>query len=293
MKIQTFSILAGSEACNARCPFCVSKMTPSNGVELKEPTVNWRNFRKACLLAKQCGVTTVMFTGKGEPTLFPDQITKFLRAMEEFEFPLIEVQTNGIAIIDKPDIYGEFLKTWYQLGMTTVAVSIVHYDPEKNREVYLPYRNSYINLPKLIDFLHNHGFSVRLICIMANGFIDDAVKLQNLLQFARTNKVEQLTTVLVNKPDKEHSRDTEEWQWTNTHHLTEKQLAEITDYIEKRGAHYMTLPNGARVFDINGQNLCLNACLTVHSEKDDLRNLIFFPDGHLRPYWQYEGALLL
>ena len=78
MKIQTFSILAGSEACNARCPFCISKMTPPSGVELKEPKVNWRNFRKACLLAKQSGVTTAMFTGKGEPTLFPKQITKFL-----------------------------------------------------------------------------------------------------------------------------------------------------------------------------------------------------------------------
>ncbi len=31
MKIQTFSIVAGSEACNARCPFCISKMTVPNG----------------------------------------------------------------------------------------------------------------------------------------------------------------------------------------------------------------------------------------------------------------------
>ena len=35
MRIQTFSILAGSEACNARCPFCISKMTPPLGVDAR------------------------------------------------------------------------------------------------------------------------------------------------------------------------------------------------------------------------------------------------------------------
>ena len=81
MKIQTFSIVAGSEACNARCPFCISKMTVAHGIDLKEPEVNWRNLRKACLLAQACGVTTAMITGKGEPTLFPNQITRYLHEM--------------------------------------------------------------------------------------------------------------------------------------------------------------------------------------------------------------------
>ncbi len=72
MKIKTFSIIAGSEACNARCPFCISKMTPQQGVTLKTSTVNWRNFRVGAQLAKQCDVTTAMLTGNGEPTLFPE-----------------------------------------------------------------------------------------------------------------------------------------------------------------------------------------------------------------------------
>jgi len=71
MKIQTFSIVAGTLACNARCPFCISKMTVENGMTLKEPKVNWRNFHKACMLAERSAVSTVMITGKGEPTLFP------------------------------------------------------------------------------------------------------------------------------------------------------------------------------------------------------------------------------
>src|SRR3989304_9471286 len=105
MKIQTFSIVAGSEACNARCPFCISKMTPPLGVTLKEPKVNWRNFKKACRLAQSCGVTTAMITSKGEPIIFPKQISKYLRAMQIYEFPIIEVQTNGIMIAERPRVY--------------------------------------------------------------------------------------------------------------------------------------------------------------------------------------------
>src|SRR3989344_4000508 len=155
-------------------------MTPPLGVELKEPEVNWRNFAIACRLAKQSNVTTAMFTGKGEPTLFPDQINRYLDQMETFEFPFIELQTNGILIALKEEKYDAYLKHWYEKGMTTIAISIVHYDPEKNREIYLPHKEEYINLPKLIETLHSYKFSVRLICIAANGFIDSSEKLVRL-----------------------------------------------------------------------------------------------------------------
>ena len=124
MRIQTFSIIAGSEACNARCPFCISKMTPPCGVELKQPQVNWRNFGVACELAKQSGVTTAMFTGKGEPTLFPEQISEYLERMAVYEFPLIEMQTNGIRLAEEPEQYKEHLGHWHDDGMTTIAISI-------------------------------------------------------------------------------------------------------------------------------------------------------------------------
>ncbi|MEK7191894.1 MAG: radical SAM protein [Patescibacteria group bacterium] len=293
MRIQTFSILAGSEACNARCPFCVSKMTPPLGVELKEPEVNWRNFRKACLLAKQSGVTTAMFTGKGEPTLFPNQITKYLEAMMDFEFPIIELQSNGIMISKKENRYLGCLREWYHLGMTTIAISIVHFDPEKNREIYLPYEKNYIDLPALIGTLHAVGFSVRLTCIAANGFIDSAEKLRKLIDFVKENKVEQLTLTPVNKPDEEHNRNMEAWNWTKAHHLSEEQKKEIRSFVEKEGSHLWTLSHGAKVYDLKGQNICLNECLTVQPDAGEMRNLIFFPDGHLRSYWQYEGSVLL
>ena len=292
MEFQTFTIIAGSEACNARCPFCISKMTPPLGVALREPKVNWRNFKKACELARQSGVSTVLITGKGEPTLFPVQISRFLNEMHLFEFPLIEMQTNGIRIAEEEN-FPSYLASWYRLGMTTVAISIVHYEPEKNRGVYVPYRESYIDLPELIKKLHDSGFSVRLSCVLAGGYIDSPELLQNLLDFASSNKVEQLTVTPVNKPDEDRSRNEEAWTWTSKHHLPKDNLERMVLYVKSNGAHLWTLVHGAEVYDVGGQNLCLNNCLTTQPHSDKVRNLIFYPDGHLRTYWQYPGSIIL
>lgn len=293
MRIQTFSIVAGSEACNARCPFCISKMTVLGGMELKEPHVNWRNFRKACRLAEKSGCTTVMFTGKGEPTLFPRQITHYLEVLQPFDFPLIEIQTNGIKIAQQPDEYAPFLDAWYGLGMTTIAISIVHYEKELNKKIYLPYAKEYIDLPQLITMLHHCGFSVRLTCILAKGFIDSPTKVLSMIGFAREHKVEQLTLTPVNKPDEELSRNKEAWSWTDQHYLGEEEVQKIKTLLETAGAPLNRLAHGAIIFDFKGQNVCLNNCLSVQPDSEDLRNLIFFPDGHLRYYWQYDGAILL
>lgn len=292
MGLQTLSIIAGSEACNARCPFCISKMTPPLGVELKEPEVNWRNFGIGCELARDLGATTAMFTGKGEPTLFPEQINKFLKKLKDYGFPLIEVQTNGIIIFEKPLIYTKYLEQWYQTGITTIAISIVHYEPEKNRSIYVPYKKEYIDLPDLIRMLHEVGFSVRLTCIGARTFIDSPAELMNLLAFAKQNKVEQVTLTPVNKPDNIILHQ-EAWDWSNEHHLTNDQVADISKFLESKNGHYHTLGHGARVYDVDGQNICLNQCLTVQPDNEVIRNLIFFPDGHIRTHWQYEGSVIL
>ncbi|MFH1182292.1 MAG: radical SAM protein [Candidatus Woesearchaeota archaeon] len=291
MKAQLFSIIAGSEACNARCPFCISKMTPLWGIELKEPEVNWRNFRIAANYAKQAGAITAMLTSKGEPTLFPEQITKYLKALKEHDFPLLELQTNGILLYEQQQKYDTFLNEWYGLGLTTVAVSISHYDPEANRQIYLPHKDKYINLPGLVDNLHAKGYSVRLACVMADGFIHSPEGLEKLIAFARENEVEQLTVRPVNKPQNPRNGNIE--TWVDSHFLKDKQLRDITAYLSEKGHQLMKLPHGATVYDVNGQNVCMANSLTIEKEGEDVRQLIFFPDGHLRFDWQYKGAVLL
>ena len=68
MKFQTFSIVTGTMACDAKCPYCISGLTNQQGLTMKKPAINWRNFDIACRLAEKAGVTTAMLTGKGETT---------------------------------------------------------------------------------------------------------------------------------------------------------------------------------------------------------------------------------
>ena len=83
MKIQTLSIISGGATCNARCPFCISQMT---GKDVSVTPINKINFNKACRLAQINDVTNVIITGKGEPILYPDQITDFLKSSQTIQF---------------------------------------------------------------------------------------------------------------------------------------------------------------------------------------------------------------
>jgi len=282
-------------------------MTPANKVGTKEPEVDWRNFRKACQLAKDSGCVTAMITSKGEPTLFPDQITKFLREMKPYDFPIIEMQTNGLLIAEGKRVTKVHLADWYSLGLTTMCISVVHYDPEKNRQIYVPYRKQYIDLPALIKLLHDSGYTVRLTTIMAKGLIDSPQELRKMLEFACRNEVEQLTCTPVTKPD--DSENQKIFNWTAEHSLTPEQFAAIKSYVEANGNLVLSLAHGSRVYNMRlsesgalpvagqapatrGQNLCLSNCITVDPDCREMRSIIFFPDGHVRYAWQYEGAIL-
>ena len=128
MKVRTFSVVAGTTACNAKCPFCVAKMTPIQGMN-RRAIINYRNLKIACRLAEKADVTTALITGKGEPTLYPDMISSYLAQLSQ-HFPLLELQTNGL-LLATPN-FDVHLKQWYGLGLTTISLSVVHYEDKRN-----------------------------------------------------------------------------------------------------------------------------------------------------------------
>ncbi|MBT3398158.1 radical SAM protein [archaeon] len=290
MKIQTFTIVVGTAACNASCPYCISRMTPKQGLNFELQDVNWLNFDKACRLAQINNVSTVLLTGKGEPLLYPDQITEFLEHMKKFDFPLVEIQTNALVIGNQFEKYEPYLKEWRKLGLNTIAISMVHYDKKRNKEIYTPH-SDYIELGEVIDKLHKLGYSIRLSCIMLKDYIDSAKEVKELVKKVEEWGVEQLTVRGVTTP--KESEDIEVFNWTKKRQLTRKQLEEIDAFLKEEGNKLMTLDHGGVVYDLHGQNICLSDCLTIKPEGKDLRQLIFFPDGHLRYDWQFKGAVLL
>jgi pyruvate-formate lyase-activating enzyme len=294
MKIQTFSIVAGTRACDARCPFCVSKMT--GFAELPgSRAIDERNFRKAALLAERAGTTTVLFTGKGEPTLYPEEISEYLRLLQSHSFPLIELQTNALAIgrlaRDRDSgtkLTAEHLGEWYSLGLDTIAISAVDVRTEPNREVYA---EDYPDLATTVGALHDLGFSVRLCIMMARGFVDSPERLQEVIEFCHEQRVDQLTARPIRRPESSKSAATSDW--VARRGMEDAASDAVYRWVADRGTHILSLMHGARVYDVGGQNVCISDCLTVEPEEANIRTLIFYSNGRIAYSWQYEGAVLL
>lgn len=284
MKIQTLSVVVGTTACNAHCPFCVSKMTPTQGVE-GISNFNPKNLSKAMRFAQNNGVSTMLITGKGEPTLYPEDIDLVIDKGFK-SFPFVELQTNGISLASEK--LNTWLGKWSVNGLSTIILSVVHYEDQMNKRIY---GDNYPNLKDLIAKLHNIGFSVRLSCIMIKDFIDTPDAVKDLLFFCKQNKVEQLTIRPVTTPD--YSDNKEVYEWTKLHYICDQDNCKIERFIRNEGTLLLKLMHGSEVYDYKGQNICISNCLTHSSNTEEIRQLIYFPDAHLRYSWTYEGAILL
>lgn len=286
MKISTLSIVCGTEACNAKCPFCVSKMTPTAELPKKfDLSGVKRNLNKTIQFALQSGVSTVLITGKGEPTLFPEHVSQYIFQINN-RFPFIELQTNGITLENDDETIGEYLKEWYFHGLTTVSISIVSPDAQKNKEI----AGLSNRLVDVIKRIHDHRLAVRINCTMLKGGVDKISDVMNLIEWCKNFKVEQLTIRPVAAPAK--PEDPEVARWVEEHIVPVENLEEIYSALRRRGTSLMDLPHNAEIFDVHGQNVCLNNCLTL-PRGEEIRQLIFFPDGHLRYDWAYPGAILI
>jgi pyruvate-formate lyase-activating enzyme len=310
MKIQTFSIVVGTQACNAKCPFCVSKMT-GFGELPRGRAINLRNFSKAVALAERAGTTTVLMTGKGEPTLYPDEVSQYLHMLDN-RFPLIELQTNGLAIgrLARGEdslckLTAHDLGHWYDHGLDTIALSVVGVDVEDNAGVYLGDKgDNYPDLAETVRYLHGFGFSVRL-CVMLkrNGPPPETtaervtVKAKlvesttRCIEFCREHRVEQLTIRPIRKPERTADRATSDF--VNQHGLVQNEIDSVYSRVAQQGTKLLSLMHGAEVFDVDGQNVCMSDCLTNDASNGDIRTLIFYSNGRITYDWQYEGAVLL
>jgi molybdenum cofactor biosynthesis enzyme MoaA len=287
MRIQTLSLVAGTDKCNASCSYCVSRMTGKEDVtNTGNNQINKRNLHKACTLAKECGTTTVMITGKGEPTLYPDQIVKYLQIIEPYNFPFIELQTNGISL--GGDDWSSFLDQTYSLGLNTIAVSLVSQHIEDNKKIF---GKKYPDLDKIIWRIHKSGMMVRLTCTMAKGYTDTWEKVLELATFCKEKNVEQLSLAPVRHPYE--SKDDAAKGWVDNHSITKATISDITHNLYMHGHRLMNLVHGAVVVDLDGVSVCLRDCLTIEPNTSEIRQLIYYPSGRLMYDWQYKGAVLL
>ena len=302
MHSKILSVVTGTANCIAQCPFCVS--AEKNGSCEKRYIYDTAKFSTSLKYAKTCGVDTIVITSRGEPLLEPEMISMYLQQVknEAPEIPFIELQTNGIllekmassnAFEQKVPLANSYLKEWRDLGLTHIAISIVSEKQELNAYNYLgSVKANYPDLSRTIMLLHHFGFSVRLACVMCKGYTDNIDKINELICFAKNNLVEQLTFRPVNE---EYRRKTAH-EWIEEHKFSDIEKRQFYKYLCDEGTVLLELPRIGTVFDVNGQNVMFSEPLTVNTrdtDQNNVRQLIFFPEGHLRYEWEKEGAILL
>ncbi len=288
-KAITYTVIAGSTACPNECPICVSRMTPDYGLGAKEPQVDWRTFEKATQVAVNHGAQYALITGKGEPTLFPCQITEYLHRLEGRPFDRRELQTEGSRIANGGRLYNEFLRVWRDHGLDVVAVSMYHFDSKKNARMFKPKDGEHYDLSRLLGKIHSNGLRTRLSCVMMEDCIDSVEQVEKLIGYAKNQGVFQLTLRTASYPG--NSADSEYADYIRKYALkddgTDKRFNDIKKFVQGKGKFCDELPHGASVYEVGGQNVCITTGLTpAEKNKDDIRQLIFFPQGWLTTSWE-------
>jgi len=285
--IKTYSVCVGNQACNAKCPFCVARMTGTAGVKPgASACLDSFRLKRGAELAKSLGATTVLITGKGEPTLWPDRLYDVLMELRGI-MPLMEVQTNGIALTD------EMLDKMYGYGVTMVALSAVHCDNDANKKCY---GENYPGLERLIEMVHTKHMSVRICCMLCKGWIDTVGGVERMIRLANGYDVEQLTIRSVQVPSQPSCRNPEVYRWAEEHKLSQEQVHEIEWHIHERSTRLNTLVHGhVYAYPLEGdkeQNVCVSDCLTRDPDSNEIRQLIYCPDGHVRYDWEHDAAIV-
>ncbi len=287
-EVQTFSIVAGTMRCNARCLYCVSKMTtpPDEYILMNYPHIDWERFREACDIAVKANAGTVLFTGKGEPALYPQQIDDYLKFLAKYpKLSKKELQTNGL-ILHEPEFQKkEWLKRWHDNGLGVMCISAVDADNEPNRRLLTHHRTEYPSLGKTADIIHDAGYIMRLSIIMVKGVVDSPEGVERVIDYCKKQGIEQLTMRPVRKPEGE-TYCPKIACWVEENQLSENQIQAIRDYVEEQKENVEgRLVHKATIYRVHGQNLCLTDCLTHDPNEPKLRQLIFYSNGMLATGW--------
>jgi uncharacterized Fe-S cluster-containing radical SAM superfamily enzyme len=285
MKTHTFSVVVGDDRCNADCPYCVAKMTASEASEYVD--FSEKRFDLACRIVEQMreGLLTVRLTGQGEPLLFPQQIGRYLNVIDN-RFPRIELQTNGVLLRH----HRERLKVWQEKGLTLVCLSIADSCAADSNQV-MGIKDTTYSFWETAEMLQQMGLNVRLNCTMTEVGLHQPEDAANLVCRARRAGILQTTFREVEMPAVSLSGKVACWVSVNKPQGAARKLHH---YLALHGAvRLLELPHGGVVYDYKGQNVAIGNCLTGTTDPDDIRQIIFFPDGRIAYDWRYKGARLL
>jgi len=274
MKAQNLAIsIPKTKECDKQCPYCISRMT---GYLKPDHTLFFRNLKKVKTLAKHSQITSVLITGKGEPTLEWDLLMSIL---DEFnEFP-VELQTNGKEL----NKHLEKIMTLATHGLNVLAISIDH--PDEMLKNY-----------DLVKKAQDNGILVRYTINLTDRF--NKFNFDLLFHECTKISIDQFSlrevTIPMDAVDTAVSKSAQKWIEKNVDpNFVLTMYEQMNETLGENGRFLMSLPYGANLYDYKGISVTwFDYCVQDSNEGNDIRSLIYQEDGHLSMCWNSRASRL-
>jgi hypothetical protein len=270
LKAENLTISVPNAGCDKNCPYCVSRMT---GYVTNDYSKMKRNVRKVIHVAQAAEVTSVLFTGKGEPMLAYAQLIELANL---FNFWPLELQTNGIRLASGDD---SLLSGLYDAGFDVIAVSI------DNSTELDAYRGLFARIRRA-------GLISR-ITVNITDLLGE-IAFSELLGYCRENEISQLTLRRIITPENPKDAPTAEWIPRHAHDSDYRSLMEQARlFVSEHGRLIRTLNHGVEVYDCGGVSFSYSDyCIQERNLGDNIRSLVFLEDGHLYTSWNCPASIL-
>lgn len=291
MKAQNLTVCVPYKGCNKNCEYCVSRMT---GYMHPRPELFKRNLAKVKQVARAAQVSSVLLTGKGEPTQNWEMLEHLVNIFSDWP---VELQTNGLdlAWMVSEGAYGEQIgkiDALHKLGLDVVALSFDRLE-------------QFGEMSDLFKVLLQLGFVRRVTLNITNKIPrhkrDPKKLFQKIMSLARKANVQQLSFRQVTVPNGVEitKRNKLAWaakQWIekNVDYDHYYDLVGAAKDAAIRQAHRIReLPYGAEVWDIDGVAVTwFDYCVQDEHRAHDVRSLIYQEDGHLYTAWNSPASIL-
>lgn len=256
--------------CDKNCEYCVSRMT---GYMEPNRALMQKNLPKVKELAHVGQATSVLLTGKGEPTMSRTDLHWLL---DEFKHLPTELQTNGLRL-SKDVVY---LIDLAHAGLNTLAVSI------DSLNMFTDYREMFKKSKDL-------GMITRVTLNVTNKIPSD-VRFDTLVELCRMNYIDQLMLRNVVVPSNVPRTKEARWIEKNVDPEVYFRLQnELKRTCEKEGMMIRRLNFGSVVYEYQRVSVTYSDyCVQDDNDGKDIRSLIFMEDGHCYTSWNSKASIL-
>jgi hypothetical protein len=281
LKAENLAISVPSNDCNKNCPYCISKMTPAINPNV---SLMSRNLEKVKHMADLAEVTSVLITGKGEPTL---NMPNLYWLIEHFKNFPVELQTNGLVLLEGvknrakggPSMF-DYVRRLHHFGLDVLAVSMDNL-------------KQFVEFKPLFETALKEGLVVRATFNVSN-LLGDPSKFFEVISYCKIIGVQQLTIRRVTVPVFPMNQTVVDWIRENaSDDLWMSWVNQINQELEVNGRLLRQLNHGVTVWDYEGISLTWSDyCIQEQTKGTNVRSLIFQGDGHLYTSWNSKASII-